>query len=582
MKNATNWMGILIAGLLCAVPAPVSMAEELSLMDQVLDRVVDNENGLIERLERYTPLVETYLQTLQPDSELGTVPLSDDYFLGRLNFRREAHAESATGGPQSEEKLLDLFKEFYGRSHQPDGFARMMVLDPDSFDRENYDFEFVRREFLGEIRTLVFEVIPKMQDRPRRFIGRIWVDDEDYNIVRYNGIYTSKTPGNLHFDSWRLNMDADFWYPAYVYTEESEFRRNGQLKRKLKGQTRIWGYEIQRRTTEAEFTKIMLESPLATDNSDQPGRVSPVEDLRAWEREAEDNVLQRLEKGGLIAPEGEVDKVLETVTANLEVTNSLNIEPAIRCRVLLTTPLESFTVGHTIVLSRGLIDVLPDEASLAMVLAHEMGHIIMGHQLDTKYAFSDQMLVNDKQAMDQFFFKRVPEEEAEADEKAVMLLSNSPYKDQIGDAGLFLKALSSRADTLPALIRSHFGNRMASRGKLARMNRLTESAPELYESALNQTAALPLGSRVKLDPWTARIELMSGNQVVLLSAREKLPFEVTPLMPHLVRRRSTMEGSVEARPEKTGEQEHNRAVPVIPAAAPGPEIDPLLAQSERQ
>ena len=234
-----------------------------------------------------------------------------------------------------------------------------------------------------------------------------------------------------------------------------------------------------------------------------------------------------------MAPEGEVDDVLETVVANLEVTNDLNIQPPVRCRVLLTTPLESFTVGHTIVLSRGLIDVLPDEASLAMALAHELGHILLGHQLDTSYAFSDQMLVGDKQTMERFFFKRDAAEEGDADEKAVMLLENSPYKEQLGNAGLFLKALASRSDSLPALIRPHFGNRMAKKDKLFRMNRIVESAPELYPAALNQTAALPLGGRVKVDPWNARIELMKNNQVVLLSPREKMPFEVTPLMPYL-------------------------------------------------
>ena len=75
--------------------------------------------------------------------------------------------------------------------------------------------------------------------------------------------------------------------------------------------------------------------------------------------------------------------MLETVVANLEITNDLEIEPPVRCRVLLTTPLESFTIGHTIVISRGLIDVLPDEASLAMVLAHELGHVLAVTELDT-------------------------------------------------------------------------------------------------------------------------------------------------------------------------------------------------------
>ena len=75
---------------------------------------------------------------------------------------------------------------------------------------------------------------------------------------------------------------------------------------------------------------------------------------------------------------GEVDKILQTVVNNIMITNNLEIVPDVRCRVLLTSPLESFTIGHTIVISRGLLDVLPDEASLAMALAHEFSHIALG------------------------------------------------------------------------------------------------------------------------------------------------------------------------------------------------------------
>lgn len=525
---------LLALGLLDTMASRPASAEGASRLDGVLDSIVEREKTVVNELRKYHPLVETYLQSFAPDPRLGAVPEKDDYFLGRLDVSATA-SRTAGGRPVSGNKLLDLYKSFYGYDFQPDGFARMLVLDGGSLDRAHYDFEFVRREFLGEVRTLVFEVVPKDKQWPGRFIGRIWVEDREYNIVRYNGVYTPATSGNLHFDSWRLNMAPGVWFPAYVYAEESEFRSGGQLKSKYKGQTRIWGYEIKRRSGEDEFTKVMVDAPLTSDHSDGAGDVSPVKNLRAWEREAEENVLQRLEKGALVAPEGEVDKVLETVVANLEVTNSLDIEPPVRCRVLLTTPLESFTVGHTIVLSRGLIDVLPDEASLAMVLAHEMGHILLGHQLDTKYAFSDQMLAGDKQTMEQFLFRRDPAEEAEADEKAILLLQNSPYKDKVGNAGLFLKALSARASAFPALIRPHFGNRLAKKDRLYRMTSIVTSAPELYPTALNQTAALPLGGRVKVDPWTAQITLMKNSQTVLLSPREKMPFEVTPLMPYLVR-----------------------------------------------
>ncbi len=533
----------LVLAIVAACGAGPARADGTTPFDQAVASIVAREGALVTSLEKYHPLVETYIQTLEPDRQLGAVPTKDDYFLGRLELARGDGRVQGEAGDRQERKLLDLFKDFYARNFKPDGFARMIVLDAGSFDREHYDFEFVRREFLGEVRTLVFEVVPKESARPGSFIGRIWVEDRDYNVVRYNGTYLGASKQSLHFDSWRIQMGPGAWFPAYVYTEESEFRPKDQLLvRKFKGMTRIWGYEIKRRTGEEEFTKVQVEDRLAKDRTEGPGDLSPVGSLRAWEREAEENVLQRLEKGGLLAPEGEVDEVLETVVTNLEVTNSLDIDPRPRCRVLLTSPLESFTVGHTIVLSRGLIDVLPDEASLAMVLAHEMGHILAGHQLDTKYAFSDHMLVGDKEAMERFFLRRDPGEEYEADAKALMLLENSPYKDKLGNAGLFLKALSLRAKALPALIRPHFGNRLAEKDKLYRMAKVVEGAPELYMTALNQTAALPLGGRVKVDPWTGRIELMKGNQVVLLSPREKMPFEVTPLMPYLVRREDAAPG----------------------------------------
>jgi len=553
MNRRANRQLPLLVALLGVLLTPLAVAQEPSRLDQVLESIIDNERDLALALEQYQPLVETYIQTVRPDSVVGSVPVNDNYFFGRLEL---VHRDAAqTGGNEktkskkAKKKTLSLFDDFHSQTFKPERFARMLILDRGSFDREHYDFDFIRAEFLGEIRTLVFDVTPKQGKALNRtgfgrFTGRIWVEDQDYNVVRFNGIYDSMLAVSFHFDSWRLNMTPDLWLPAYVYTEESE-KAFKQVKLTHKGQTRIWGYEIARSNAEDEFTRVLIDAPQTNDLSDQPGQISPVESARAWEAEAEDNVIRRLERAGLLAPEGEVDKVLETVVTNLEITNELEIEPPVRCRVLLTTPLESFTIGHTIVLSRGLLDVLPDEASLAMVLAHELGHVLSGHDLDTRYAFTDQILVGDKQAMDQFLFERDPTEELEADNRAVDLLGNSPYKDDLATAGLFLKALTAEAEDLPALIRPHFGNRMAQRDKLFRMGQILAAAPELDPSSVEQIAALPLGGRVKLDPWSARIELLKNNRIALLSAREKMPFQVTPLMPYLARYGSRDETATE-------------------------------------
>jgi hypothetical protein len=214
---------------------------------------------------------------------------------------------------------------------------------------------------------------------------------------------------------------------------------------------------------------------------------------------------------------------------NLEVTNNIDVDPEVRCRVLLTSTLESFTVGHTIVLSRGLVDVLPDEASLATMLAHELSHVVLGHRVDSQYAFFDQILVEDKDTFRHFGFSRTPEEEAAANAKAIQILNNSPYKNQLGNAGLFLQALDTRQKEIPNLISGHLGNRVPQ------INDLKSMTPVDPKQNPQKIAALPLGGRVKIDPWNDKLELMKSKPIGAVAEREKMPFEVTPFMPYLTR-----------------------------------------------
>src|SRR5207253_10533051 len=138
-----------------------------------------------------------------------------------------------------------------------------------------------------------------------------------------------------------------------------------------------------------------------------------------------------LESAGLLAPAGELDKILQTVVNNLLITNNIALPRPVRTRVMLTSPLESFSVGNTIVISRGLIDVLPDEASLAMILSHELAHIVLGQNLGSKYAFNDRMLFSDESTYQNLGFRHSPEEENSADKKGVELLKNSPYSQKL-------------------------------------------------------------------------------------------------------------------------------------------------------
>jgi len=511
-------------------PAPTTMEEVVNLF-------IQHEHDLIKMLAKRTPIVETYLQNLTLDPQLGPVPSEDHYFLGRMDMgetidRKDYLKEQ---DKSMEQRLMGGFQKLYKVQYQPLGFSWMIYADRTDFDRNHYDFRYVRREFLGDVRCLVFDVTPKKDAGRGRFLGRLWVEDQSYNIVRLNGTY-NPAPRNsyfFHMDSWRLNLIPGYWVPSFIYSEEGDFSAGAKNKMAFKAQTRIWGYDLKRGNKDDELTQIRVDS--VTDETPANQDASPLQAERVWQQQAEDNVVERLVGGGLLAPEGDVDRILQTVVNNLEVTNNIDLPRPVRTRVLLTSPLETFSVGNTIVISRGLVDVLPDEASLAAVLAHELAHIVLGHNLGSKYAFNDRMLFSDDTTYQNLGFRHIPEEEEAADKKAIELLKNSPYVQKLDNVGLFLKALQARAPALSALLTTHLGNPLSSNGTVTRLAALSTQGPALDNAKLDQIAALPLGGRVKVNPWDDKAEMVKTAAVAITSARDKMPFEVTPFFPRLSR-----------------------------------------------
>ena len=537
----------LFAGVAAAFCRNLQGAEDRSRsasVDRLLDQIIENEAKIRQIVAERTPVIETYIQE---ESATNPVDSQDHYFLGRMrskaegyiSFVRRQSAPPSVTEIRTRRRLLVLKQTQVSEKtpahveYMPEGFAHMAVIDGASFNRKTCHFEFIRREFLGEVRCLVFDVAPIDAVEPGRFIGRIWVEDQTHFITRVNGTYQKKTGEELyfHFDCWRMNTAPGVWVPAIIYTEDEAGPVNARVR--LKAQTRLWGYESKASNRLDELTSILVDSAPNVKDSAEGADPSPLDGQRRWEREAETNIIDRLERIGLIAPAGEVDEVLGTVLNNLIATNSLDIEP--RCRVLLTTPFETFTIGRTVVVSRGLIDVLPDEASLALVVASVLAHIAIGNPAGKEFAFNDRTMIDDHTALERFRFARSAQEVAEASKRAVELLSNSPYRDKMAGAGLFLKALKSRSSRLPHLIRSTFGNDLACYLELPEFQAILASAPALEDSKLEQVAALPLGSRIRVQPWANQIYLAKSKPVSLLSAREKLAFEVTPVNIHLSR-----------------------------------------------
>jgi hypothetical protein len=511
-------------------------ASPVVTVDQAIDRIIAREHEEVATIRRYNPVIETYIQDMKTDKEMGAIPVRDHYFLGQADLSKGIVDHNMLGARKGKWDAFNPISHMSGlfsSSYVPEGFLQMIYLDTQGFDRQHYQFDYVHREFLGEVRCVVFDVTPLPKSGKGRFKGRIWAEDQGFTIVRFNGVYTPVAginSFNLHFDSWRLNVQPGLWLPSYIYSQESDLKDflGGDIR--FKAQTRLWGYNLKNVGRQEEFTEMTIESPTISDTPVQASTDrSPIEETREWQHAAEINVLDRLQRTGLLAPPGEVDKVLETVVNNLEVTNNLDVQPEVHCRVLLTGTLEMFSIGHTIVLSRGLLDVLPDEASLATMIAQELADIIVTKPSTDQWGFNDTTNVTTTEALSRFSFKDSPAQVQMATDKALELLKNSPYKDKLSSAGLFLKQLDSESKNLPALINPRLGNRVALSAQL------TSAAPNFDPTKIDQIAALPIGARLKLDPWSDHVELVKAKPIPLLSAREKMPFEVTPFMPFLTR-----------------------------------------------
>jgi len=552
---------IVVVLLLTALTVSPASAEDSAAVERLLDRIILREKAFMDTLRKTVPIVETYIQETPEDAESGGHPNKDHYFLGRFHIAGELDYESLverTDAPPPPARnrlpipLRNTLHITFGNSlgngapktqrlsFVARGFAQMALIDLHDFNRKTYRFDYVRREFLGEIRCLVFDIAPVHREEAGRFVGRMWVEDRDNSIVRFDGTYVpAPVPKGappehyFHFDSWRVNVAPGEWVPAQIYVEEAGANSGGERDApRFKAQTRIWAYSATPPDKLDELTKILIENESGVKDQEAPADDSPLESQRKWERQAEENLISRFEKGGFIAPRGPVDEVLDTVVNNLIASANLNIEA--HCRVLLTTPIETFSIGHTIVISRGLIDVLPDEASLALVLADELSHIALGHRTPTQFAFHNQTMLGDADLLQRVRLERSVVEMLEAGKKTIEIMRASPYP-QMSNAGLFLKALRSRSVALPQLLAANIGNQVANAEAILRLAEFTEAAPALDEGKLEQIAALPLGSRVKVNPWNDQVVLVKTRPLALLSPREKMPFEITPFVLNLTR-----------------------------------------------
>ena len=549
---------VLVASAMPALAFPHKKADQDSpfarkltpAQSALVNKAIIREAVIIKTLRERSPIVETYIQNMHPDPVMGQTVDSDAHYLARVDFGKVIGEEGFLAGPENGKKQ-GLFKHSLGYitglskdlhlSYNEAGFVRMIVIDSTGFDLQHYKFGFLRNDFLGTVATEVFDVAP-IKKAPGRFFGRIWVERRGGNIVRYDGDLAGGEKDNIneyfHFNSIRSNVQGDLWLPTASYIEETD-PKSAEHILKFKAINQIWGYTLRTPPQEAEQSDIEVEG--ATDESSQNGNLSPLGAQRQWIQQAEDNVLDRLFTAGLIDAPSDFDKVLALLANNILAYNQIPIDRPIRVRTLLTEPLESVAVGNTILVSKGLIDttavVTADGAqqmgNLNAVLAFQVAQIILGHHIDTKFAFSDRLLFPAESAFTKLPLSHTDADDTESAKKALDLLSvkDLAYGEQY--FGLYLQQLQAREKGLKALTNPQLGDSLVKTDGTFWMQGLVSKAPKLNNTDIKQQAAEPLNAYLRNDPWTDQVIKLNAAPDALLSPRDKMPFEITPVSVNL-------------------------------------------------
>lgn len=277
----------------------------------------------------------------------------------------------------------------------------------------------------------------------------------------------------------------------------------------------------------------------ATDVSNDAQDVSPLGAQRAWVQQAEDNVVQRLFQAGLLDAPSDFDKTLEALAGNILAYNNITLSRPIRVRTLLTEPLESIAVGNTIIISKSLLDttgvITQDGAqqmgNLNAILAFQIAHIILGHRLDTKYAFNDRLLFPTTSVFERIPMHHTDADNAAAAKKAMELLSAKELEGGEKYFGLYLQQLQQRVKALKALNEPMIGDGLtkSDTDQTFWMEAILAKGEKLDMKDLKQQAAMPLSSFMRMDPWTDQVVVLHSAYEPLLTPSDKMPFEVEPV-----------------------------------------------------
>ena len=469
-----------------AAAAPPRSGVDVKIDSQLARRIFEGEKKTIAQVAKRQPVFETYVQSLDPEQRPEPV-LDDAYFLGKLELNLDAARVNPSlrlaFGVTPEGRRIRVNTGDRWPLY-PDGYVDMLFVDVGDFDEDHYELSYESRDEVGGRDSLRLAVRPLNPKTSGRFVGKIWVEPVSCRIIRIAGTFSPKRLGRLskyfnpggisrvglyfHFDSWRQEVAPGLWFPSYTFFDEQRQFNEGGLTTSfhLRGNIWVWAYQP-------------LEPPLTS------------------------GPINELEISGLLASPGKVEQSLATMIEDIQTANGLD-QPEITCRVLLTTPAEIFSIGNTIVISRGLLNLVPDRSTLAGLIAREVAHIILGYSQRNTTTLVHVFEVNRRTDFRGFGIYDSAGDEDLAIQKARLLLKSTVYSESLIRAEKFLLELDRRSAQIRHLVLPTFGPALLDRASLGAIR----SAMPTNEKS---SAVLELRGQYGINSWQNEI-VATGKQ----------------------------------------------------------------------
>jgi hypothetical protein len=245
---------------------------------QIIEKFAARESVFKVARENYTFRQTVKVDTLEEDSNRvdGEYQQVTDITFDREG-KRDEHVVFA---PQNTlERVLMTPADFDEIEHR-----LPFILTTE--DLPHYDVTYLGRQHIDELDTYVFSAGPKVLEKGKRYFqGKVWVDQQDFQIVLVNGITVPQDKRKGHedlsppFTTYYEQVDGKFWFPTYTKAEGNLHfvAQNGALSNDvhMRNIVKYSDYKQYHATARIIYNGKDITDDKAPDNKQSPPQTPP-------------------------------------------------------------------------------------------------------------------------------------------------------------------------------------------------------------------------------------------------------------------------------------------------------------------